>query len=95
MKMGGSTFIQIPVTPPGSVHGLDTERFIKPVRHWFDGLMVWLVFAGETISGTDERGVLCQFPVRPRGGLTRVPGTAFPPSAGGEREEGEPSDPAP
>jgi len=35
---GGSIFIQIPVTPPESVHGLDTERFIKPVRHWFDGL---------------------------------------------------------
>jgi len=39
---GGCTFIQIPVTPPGicprTVHGLDTERFIKPVRHWFDGL---------------------------------------------------------
>jgi hypothetical protein len=37
---GGSIFIQIPVTPPESVHGLDTERFIKPVRHWFDGLYI-------------------------------------------------------
>ena len=36
---GGCTFIEIPVTPPESVHGLDTERFIKPVRHWFDGLL--------------------------------------------------------
>ena len=29
---GGCTFIQIPATPPESVHGLDTKRFIKPVR---------------------------------------------------------------
>ena len=36
---GGSVFIQIPVTPPESVHGVPTERFIKPVRHWFDGLI--------------------------------------------------------
>ncbi len=32
--------------PPGictrTVHGLDTERFIKPVRHWFDGLRITL-----------------------------------------------------
>ena len=40
---GGCIFIQIPVTPPESVHGLDTERFIKPVRHWFDGLRQSLV----------------------------------------------------
>ena len=34
-------------SPPGictrTVHGLDTERFIKPVRHWFDGLRQSLV----------------------------------------------------
>jgi len=29
---GGSIFIQIPATPPESVHGLPMERFIKPVR---------------------------------------------------------------
>jgi len=35
---GGSIFIQIPVTPRNLSMELDTERFIKPVRHWFDGL---------------------------------------------------------
>ena len=38
MKMEAASSYRSRVTPPESVHGLDTERFIKPVRHWFDGL---------------------------------------------------------
>ena len=36
MKMEAAS-LPDPVTPE-FVHGLGTERFIKPVRHWFDGL---------------------------------------------------------